>query len=224
MAMTRADEPRDPADIPLADGWVDHDLSDLSWVADPIGALAADTAIRALRTTGMDHPAIVRQLADTLGAEVMRPVLEDLLETGPDGWEVYRLLDVSAERSPELANEWTGDLLAEGRIPEEYGDGRPNSIHLDNKGWLASLPDGLKVDGSLVLPFDMGLKALPERLTVGKDLDIYNSGLRTLPRGLKVARRLSVFGCRDWDGVIPDDAEIGVIHSDEHRFGITLRE
>jgi hypothetical protein len=73
---------------------------------------------------------------------------------------------------------------------------------------LKSLPDGLRVGGSLYLEDCKGLKSLPDGLQVGGTLFLDDcTRLRYLPAGLKVGRSLFLRGTGIQD--IPPDTEVG---------------
>ena len=73
---------------------------------------------------------------------------------------------------------------------------------------LKSLPDGLTVGGSLYLEDCKGLKSLPDGLQVGGTLFLNDcKRLRHLPAGLRVGRSLFIPGTGIQD--IPPDIKVG---------------
>ena len=56
---------------------------------------------------------------------------------------------------------------------------------------IASLPDGLEVNGTLYLE-NSSITSLPEGLKVGDDLSLYKTKITLLPKGLKVGRSLFI--------------------------------
>ena len=90
--------------------------------------------------------------------------------------------------------------------------------------WPDSLPGGLEVEGSLLLP-RRGLARLLWKPKVGADLWLEKSGIVALPDGLEVGCSPWLRGCRDWDGQIPEDARVGArVVLDRHVHGIPLME
>ena len=100
---------------------------------------------------------------------------------------------------------------------------------LDLRGTQVTvLPRGLQVAGHFLLT-GTAIVSLPENLVVGDSLDCRNTKFAALPEGLKVARHLNlafsqirelpkamnVGGnltltlCRQWDGRLPPDAQVG---------------
>jgi len=73
---------------------------------------------------------------------------------------------------------------------------------------LKSLPDGLQVGGSLYLEGCSGLKSLPDGLQVGGALFLNDcKRLRSLPAGLRVGTSLFLSGTGIQD--LPPDLEVG---------------
>jgi hypothetical protein len=116
----------------------------------------------------------------------------------------------------------------------------PDSIFLPNTD-LAALPQGLTVEGSLVVQDNRKLALLPDDLTVTDDLNATDCALTAVGRNLKVQRHLDLEGnghlvtlgkglqvadginlrrCPAWDGRLPVDAQIGgTIYSDRYPRG-----
>jgi hypothetical protein len=81
---------------------------------------------------------------------------------------------------------------------------------------LTVLPDDLKVGGFLEL-IRHPILATPKNLKVAGYLGLQGTPLRTLGQGLCVGSDCFLDGCPDWDGRIPEDAQIdGVIFTDRH--------
>jgi hypothetical protein len=118
------------------------------------------------------------------------------------------------------------------------------SAALDASGCsaLEGLPDTLEVTGYLDLSGCSSLRRLPEGLSAGGDLNLSDCialtglpdrirtrerlladgclSLRSLPPGLE-AKKLSLLRCPAWDGILPDDAEVGVIITDDFPDGLS---
>jgi hypothetical protein len=137
-----------------------------------------------------------------------------------------------------------GDLVLEGR---SWATSLPTGVrvagHLDLNGTaIAALPDDLEVGGYLnvantrVRTWPKGLRVghqlllqntafteLPPGLRVQGDLLLFFAPIQSLPAGLKVEGCLGLEGCRDWDGKIPADAQVGkVLWTDRHPDGLLL--
>jgi len=65
------------------------------------------------------------------------------------------------------------------------------SLYLSNTR-ITSLPEGLKVGGSLNLSFTTTINSLPEGLEVGGNLSLYMTNITTLPEGLKIGGGLNL--------------------------------
>jgi len=82
------------------------------------------------------------------------------------------------------------------------------NLHLANLK-ITSLPEGLKVGGSLDLTNCINLKSLPEGLKVGGSLYLKNcSNLTSLPEGLEVRGALSLSNCTSLTS-LPEGLKVG---------------
>jgi hypothetical protein len=105
----------------------------------------------------------------------------------------------------------------------------PGDLSLMRVEPLRELPRGLTVGGDLILTGSCRLATLPDGLRVGGTLRMVGcSALTRLPQGLVVGKNLifQPHACGPrlrWDGLIPEDAEIGFsIYSPAQPSGITL--
>jgi hypothetical protein len=90
-------------------------------------------------------------------------------------------LDAVAEADPDLAQ---GLLTAWGRDRKVGG-----SLELGGKSWVVSIPDGLRVEGTLWLARS-GVTFLPPKLETGFDLFLQDTLVSQVPMGLKVGGSL----------------------------------
>jgi hypothetical protein len=72
---------------------------------------------------------------------------------------------------------------------------------------ITSLPEGLKVGGTLDLSFCTELTSLSKGLKVGGDLNLFYSNITSLPEGLKVGGYLSLIGTNMT--TLPKGLEVG---------------
>ena len=126
------------------------------------------------------------------------------------------ILDQVAEGSAAVANQWLKAWLQGRRVP--------GSLLLACHDWVEALPEGLDLEGDLVLSRSP-ITALPGRLKVGGELWLEQSGIRSLPQGLEVGGSLWLRRCRKWDGQIPMDAWVRTrVFTDYHPWGLPLAE
>jgi len=98
---------------------------------------------------------------------------------------VYNLFKFIEDKRPEYKVPFKLKLLYEPEsITEEELDVK-GLLNLKNTS-IRSLPDGLKVEGSLFLTGCKNLKSLPNDLEVGGSLDLNNTQIQALPKGLEV--------------------------------------
>lgn len=125
-------------------------------------------------------------------------------------------LDQVAAGSPALANRWLQAWLRGRRVP--------GSLVLAGHDWAERLPEGLDLEGDLMLSCSP-LAVLPGRLQVGGELWLDRSGIGSLPEGLAVGGSLWLRRCRAWDGRIPQDARVQArVFTDRHPGGLPLAE
>ena len=72
---------------------------------------------------------------------------------------------------------------------------------------ITSLPEGLKVGGSLNLASCIDLKSLPDNLKVGENLSLSETRFRFLPKGLEVGGTLDLYAS-EIDS-LPKDLKVG---------------
>ena len=104
---------------------------------------------------------------------------------------IVAALDGVAAGSPETANVWLNAWLG--------GHEGKGTLDLSHKKWLTSLPDGLTVE-ALVLA---------------------ESAIQCLPKGLRISENLILLDNPEWDGHIPEDAQVGMwVYTDRDQVGI----
>ena len=72
---------------------------------------------------------------------------------------------------------------------------------------IESLPEGLKVGGSLDLSSCIDLKSLPDNLKVGENLSLSETRFRFLPKGLEVGGNLDLYASQI--DSLPKDLKVG---------------
>jgi hypothetical protein len=195
----------------------------------------------AFLATGASLGEALGLVAKTVGRDAALSRLVAELRNAPGEWKAFDaaidLLDAVAVADPALAqlgleawgrhrNIAEGVDLSGSRWVQTLPEGTvfDGSLIIENIPVQDNLPDGLAVGGELILE-GTDRKDLPEGLRVGKNLDLNGSLLRTLPKGLKVGGNLDLGGCRDWDGLIPEDAAIGgEIFAPSAAKGLTLAQ
>jgi diadenosine tetraphosphatase ApaH/serine/threonine PP2A family protein phosphatase len=114
----------------------------------------------------------------------------------PRGLAVLRALDNVAASDPEKANALMGEAMMAGRMPEWPAHGQGPGIHLVDRAWVTSLPNGFVTQGDLDLRGCVGLTRLPAGLVVGGNLRIGGCPwLRELPEGMVVNGGIAVRNC-----------------------------
>ena len=180
--------------------------------------------LEALEATGMPYWEALGTVASVIRPALPRRVWKGYLAQGPMGVEpVLALFEIAIAAPAKLVDAFLQDWLHHRHLDV--------SLDLSGLDWVTTLPGGLVVEGDLALSGCRALTGLPTGLNVGGDLevsrcpaltrlparlrvggDIWACGcrrLRHLPSGLVVDGDLLLRGCPAWDGVIPEDAEIG---------------
>jgi hypothetical protein len=199
--------------------------------ADPCGMVAA------LVATGMNLPEALNIVKDEVDGAEWKAATKDGLAPAIRSWLVGTEVRVggavltAADLLSRLVVLRTIDPhLADVGISALAGATVMGDLNLNSAPWLTRLPDNLTVTGALdcsgcrnltmvgaglrvqeVLSLGgcEGLETLSDGWEVG---DLWLGGavfLERLPAGLKVKGDLSMERCPSWDGIIPEDAEIG---------------
>jgi len=146
----------------------------------------------------------------------VQPIWDSYVRRVTQSRTLMGVLDQVAEGSPAVANRWLKAWLQGRRIP--------GSLILACHDWAEGLPEGLDLEGDLMLSRSP-LAVLPGRLKVGGELWLDQSGLGSLPEALEVGGSLWLRRCRRWDGRIPRDARVkSRVFTDYHPGGVPLEE
>jgi hypothetical protein len=124
---------------------------------------------------------------------------------------MIKLLDILREnkilvprRSPEERQK-NYQIALQKKIQQYIKDGGKGDLDLENTP-IQSLPDGLKVGGSLYLR-GTPIQSLPDSLKVGGALNLINTPIQSLPSGLEVGGKLLLSNTPIQS--LPDDLEVG---------------
>jgi hypothetical protein len=203
-------------------------------------------ALSALEATGLSHWDALLELVDN-GVPVRDiPYLDRIPE------DVIRRFDSVDEAVIAITDLAKTEKVGANAALNAYLSGRKvQSLYLRGM-WVKSLPEGLGVSGKLEVAFTSittlpsgirigghlnlegsDIRSLPEGLALGGGLNLHRTLIRTLPLGLRVGlepmlrmlAKLDLRECPEWDGHIPEDAEIlGMVVTDMHPRGITLKD
>ncbi len=165
---------------------------------------------------GMPRWEAAGRAAEAGWLEELQPLWDSYARRVTRSGTLIRTLDQVAEGSRTVANRWLQTWLQGRRVP--------GSLVLACHDWAEGLPEGLDLEGDLMLSCSP-LAALPGRLKVGGELWLDRSGIRALPEGLEVGGSLWLRRCRGWDGLIPPDARVrSRVFTDRHPRGLPLAE
>ena len=154
--------------------------------------LDTEGALAALEATGMSAWEAIGTLASEVGPDAVKERWERFMAPGRMGVEILEALGHVARKAPEAANAWLNEALDSGRMSCWVDSARSiYGISMEGREWLTSLPEGLRVGGSLWLNGCRELAELPKGLKVEGVLMLGGCRkLKGLPEGLIVDRKL----------------------------------